>query len=312
MFYFYRFDMNNLPPPSEIARNCDQTNSLLPNKKNSCFIDCIVELLTRVVLPKIKPLKNNNCHGINLLFEKIHQYSSKHQFAQALELARTFVWKTRFIEGQMGDCLDVLHLFFDNSTSSPHYASDHILQPYLCVQYHDSISSAYLGPYNTLLKKPIDNVNFGQYVMESVSEYANKSTDKCTFPEFLFLSNPYQHHGNVNYPESFLLNGDNYELHARIYHDNLHFWCHFLGSSGEVMEVDNLHSDVKVMDKSLTEFVENSYLVLYIKSKTVDPVATEAASHEKSVKVNPPLLIRIPLQKRNNQTTIRIKRSINH
>jgi hypothetical protein len=191
----------------------------------------------------------------------------------------------------MGDFLDVLHLFFDNSTSSPHYASDHILQPYLCVQYHDSISSAYLGPYNILLKKtPIDNVNFGQYVMESVSEYANKSTDKYTFPEFLFLSNPYQHHGNVNYPESFLLNGDHYELHARIYHDNLHFWCHFLGSSGEVMEVDNLHSDVKVMDKSLTEFAENSYLVFVHQIQ-------EAVSHEKSVNVNPPLLIRIPLPK---------------
>ncbi|KAI8334190.1 hypothetical protein BC941DRAFT_472775 [Chlamydoabsidia padenii] len=181
-----------LPPVSDYAKSRDTNNFLLPNQDNSCFGDCVMEFISRIVLKNIKTITAVN--GMNQLIKQLQRYAKSEQFAQALDLARSFVWKCGVsLRGLLGDFHDLLHAFGDNHPFDDFYTIDNALQPY---------SQDYAE-------------DFGRYVIDSVDLHSNRSIDDATFSDFFFLSN--SRYERIPFPEAFELNGNRYNLYGKIY-----------------------------------------------------------------------------------------------
>ncbi|KAI8327997.1 hypothetical protein BC941DRAFT_457960 [Chlamydoabsidia padenii] len=64
--------------PSSLAKICDEMGKALANQNNSCYIDCVVELIDRVIMLTIMPPGDNHLlYGINQLAKHLNEYSKK-------------------------------------------------------------------------------------------------------------------------------------------------------------------------------------------------------------------------------------------
>ncbi|KAI8329938.1 hypothetical protein BC941DRAFT_441670 [Chlamydoabsidia padenii] len=103
--------------PSDNPKYCDYVGDLLFNVDNSCYTDCVMELINRVILPYVvQETEDGGDNSLNILLQTLRQYALEGKFAQALGVARNFIWQSdRFPRGTMQDCRDVLHFLSDNS-----------------------------------------------------------------------------------------------------------------------------------------------------------------------------------------------------
>ncbi|KAI8099249.1 uncharacterized protein BX664DRAFT_17198 [Halteromyces radiatus] len=190
--------------PSNQAVVCDDLDLPLPNQAMSCHIDCVIELIMRVILKRCIQENIPGNSEMDTFMQCLQNYAISRQYAQGLELARNFLWTHGFVsKNAMGDCRDVLHVLFDNIKGTPLYTNQHALQSQLCVQLRNSEGDdeQFLGPYIALC--PDDKAkDFEQLVSSSIERMTRKDVSDCLMPQFLFLSDPVTAENIIDYPRT--------------------------------------------------------------------------------------------------------------
>ncbi|KAI8327558.1 hypothetical protein BC941DRAFT_491299 [Chlamydoabsidia padenii] len=84
-------------------------------ESNSCFIDAVVEVFQRVIIPGIGATieGDGKDNSMVTLLGRLQELSNKKNYVAGTKLARDYFWRNGFVKGAMGDCQDIYHKLTD-------------------------------------------------------------------------------------------------------------------------------------------------------------------------------------------------------
>ncbi|KAI8327555.1 hypothetical protein BC941DRAFT_491291 [Chlamydoabsidia padenii] len=84
-------------------------------ESNSCFIDAVVEVFQRVIIPGIGATieGDGKDNSVVTLLGRLQELSNKKNYFAGTKLARNYFWQNGFVKGAMGNCQDIYHKLTD-------------------------------------------------------------------------------------------------------------------------------------------------------------------------------------------------------